>query len=387
MNEMSSAIVASEDNPSASDLLQISLFGTGVHEQVRAAIMEGLVQGINTGAVHFVLSKHQQATLLETFFNSTAPETRRATLKLLKSIRGMDRALIVEAMSGAVAIAKDTSADDLKRADAIDLLSIGYSAKHETLLKKLMEPSEPLNIQLAALRTLSEDPDTTSSVYLLRKWPELTPQMHDAAINTFLTDEARTRILLQAVEQGTIPAAHVSWPRRVHLMAQADDALRKRARAIFTRNNDDKINESYQSALNLRGDPKSGADIYLTRCARCHQVRGTSGVAIGPDLGTVHNWSAGAIMANTLAPNLSISSGYDLWAVTLNTGEVIQGIISSETPGAITLRNIDNPDVTVNRRNIRSLKAMNMSIMPDDVSRQINQQQMADLLAFLKQNK
>ena len=387
VQRLSAAIVASENNPSTKDLLQISLFGTGVSQQVRAAIMEGLSQGINTNAVHFVLSEHQQTTLFETFFNSVSPETRRASLGLLKKVRGTNVAPVIEATSRAAAIAEDRGVDDVKRADAIDLLSIGDARKHEALLKKLMEPNEPLNIQLAALRTLSGISDTAISVYLLQKWPELTPQMHDAAINTFLTDEVRISILLSALEQGTISAAHVSWPRRVSLMAQANQALRTRARAIFTRNNDDEINESYRPALDLRGSPENGKDIYMSHCARCHQIRGASGISIGPDLGTVHNWSPDAIMANTLAPNLSISSGYDLWTVTLKTGEAMQGIISSETPGAITLRNIDRPDKTINRENIRSLKAMNMSIMPDDISRQINQQEMADLLAFLKKNK
>ena len=92
-------------------------------------------------------------------------------------------------------------------------------------------------------------------------------------------------------------------------------------------------------------------------------------------------------MANTLAPNLSISSGFDLWSVELINGESMQGIIASETPGALTLRNTGALDKTINRRDIKSLKALNMSIMPTGLEKQISQQHMADLLAFLKQNK
>jgi hypothetical protein len=36
---------------------------------------------------------------------------------------------------------------------------------------------------------------------------------------------------------------------------------------------------------------------------------------------------------------------------------------------------------------IKSLKALNMSSMPTGLEKQINKQQMADLLAFLRQNK
>jgi len=86
-------------------------------------------------------------------------------------------------------------------------------------------------------------------------------------------------------------------------------------------------------------------------------------------------------------PSLSISSGYDLWTVELKNGESIQGIIATETPGAITLRNNGSAEKTIKREDIKSLKALNMSAMPSGLDKLISIQQMADLLAFLKKNK
>ena len=110
------------------------------------------------------------------------------------------------------------------------------------------------------------------------------------------------------------------------------------------------------------------------------------GVAIGPDLGTIHNWTKEDIMANVLNPNLSISSGFGLWEVKLINGETIQGIIASETSTAITLRNNGMMDKTVSRQDVKSLKAISISAMPPGLEKKIDQQQMADLLAFLRQN-
>jgi putative heme-binding domain-containing protein len=92
-------------------------------------------------------------------------------------------------------------------------------------------------------------------------------------------------------------------------------------------------------------------------------------------------------MANILAPNMSISSGFDLWAVELKDGSSFQGIISTETPTAITLKNAGNEIRTIKRSEVKSLKALNMSSMPTGLEKQINHQQMADLIAYLKQNK
>ena len=137
----------------------------------------------------------------------------------------------------------------------------------------------------------------------------------------------------------------------------------------------------------MKGDTSKGKNVFLLNCALCHQIRGDMGLSFGPDLGTIHNWSADAIMANILAPNLSISSGYDLWAVELKNGESIQGIISNETATAIKLKTSGTEARTINRTDINSLKALNMSAMTTGLEKQINQQQMADLLAYLRENK
>jgi len=170
-------------------------------------------------------------------------------------------------------------------------------------------------------------------------------------------------------------------------MLQSDEKLRNQARRLFTKNNDDEVNKAYQRALELEGDAVKGQAVYQQQCALCHQIRGKDGIALGPDLGTIHNWSPKAIMANILAPNLSISSGYDLWMVELKNGESIQGIIATETPGAITLRNNGSAEKTIKREDIKSLKALNMSAMPVGLDKLISIEQMADLLAFLKKNK
>ena len=111
------------------------------------------------------------------------------------------------------------------------------------------------------------------------------------------------------------------------------------------------------------------------------------GLAFGPDLGTVHNWTAEGIMISILDPNLSISHGYDMWDVVLNNGTSMQGIISAETPNAITLTSEGGVKTTIARQNIKSLKTMGISAMPVGFEKKIDKQQMADLLAFLRENK
>ena len=76
----------------------------------------------------------------------------------------------------------------------------------------------------------------------------------------------------------------------------------------------------------------------------------------------------------------------DFWSIELNIGEFLQGIIKSEIPAAITVVNSGKPDRTINRQEIKSLKTANVSAMPSGLEKNIDQQQMADLLSFLRQN-
>jgi putative heme-binding domain-containing protein len=153
---------------------------------------------------------------------------------------------------------------------------------------------------------------------------------------------------------------------------------------MFAQNCDASVSKNI-GALQLK-EAVNGKTIYQQNCAICHQVRGGIGVSFGPDLGTVHNWQPEGIMANILVPDLSIAAGYELRELELNNGETVQGIVSNETPGAITLKNTGTLERTINRQDIRSLKTLNISVMPAGWEKKISHQQMADLLAFLRQN-
>ncbi len=352
-----------------------------------AAILEGLSDAMNSRKSKTTGFESEQNLLIKTFFEHPSSQVRRASLRLLK-VMGIENELIAKAaITKAVSIADDVHQTEGIRAEAIDFISLRNPSPYSSFLMKLFVPTKELSIQLAALRTLSAIPDTTICHYIVAQWPVLTPEIRDAGVSTFLVNDSRITLLLNALASGKIQPANIAWPRQVRLMAQRNEPLRARARAIFTKNNDQEVNKSYQQALKLTGNAVEGKAVFQKNCAICHQIRGAMGVPLGPDLGTIHNWSTDAIMSNILAPNQSISSGFDLWSVELKTGETIQGIIATETPVAITLRNAGSVEKTISRSDIKSLKALNMSAMTNGLDKQINQQEMADLLAFLKSNK
>jgi len=321
--------------------------------------------------------------LIASAFNYPSADVRNASLQLLKVIGVNDAASLKAGMQKASDIAANRKLSDEKRSEAITFMTLSNPAPYARLLESSIVPQEQPAVQLAALKVLSQIPDLTVANYVLKQWDALTPEIRDAALNTFLASPERVTLLLNAVEAHQVKPEQVGWNRSVQLMSLSDATQREKARALLNMKERRNVNKDYQEALSMTGNVSKGKLVYIENCALCHQVRGKIGVLYGPDLGTVHNWVARDLVANILDPSLSIAPGFDLWEVLLNDGDPLQGMIVSETSAAIKLRMAPGLEKTINRQDIKSLKVLNMSVMPV-LSSQLDQRKMADLIAFLK---
>ncbi len=391
VQRLATMIANGGDQNAIKKLIQRSaLNSSGKQNQWQGAMLEGLAIGMESlkskSPESINAFKEDQNILIKTFFGHPSDEVRKGSLDMLRVIGLSSEPDTKAATDKSLQIMADRNLTDKKRTEAINFLALTNPAPFSSSLKNLIVPQEQPTVQLAALKTLSKIPGTVVSDYVLQNWAVLTPEIRDVAIGTFLGNNERINLLLNAIEKNQVQASSVSFGRSVQLMQNKDDHLRNRARTLFTKNEADgkKVNKAYQEALELNGDATNGQNVYLQNCAICHQVRGKMGIELGPDLGTIHNWTAEIIMANILDPNISISSGYDLWNVELKNGESHQGIISSETDVAITLKNNGKLEKTINRQDIKEIKSMEISAMPSGLEKKINKQEMADLLAFLR---
>ncbi|WP_221391106.1 c-type cytochrome [Dyadobacter sp. NIV53] len=172
-------------------------------------------------------------------------------------------------------------------------------------------------------------------------------------------------------------------------MAQGNAALKARSRLLLTKKDDGRLAvvKAYSPALSMTGNIGNGRNVFQKNCSTCHQIGGKSGTAYGPDLGTIRNRRPESIMGDILNPNLSIADGFDIWSIEMHAGEAVQGLIATESPTALTIKNYGGQETVIARSNIKSLKALGMSVMPAGLENQISQQEMADLLLYLKQGK
>ena len=225
-------------------------------------------------------------------------------------------------------------------------------------------------------------------------WDRWTPVVRNEAIRALVRDEGRIRLLLDAVASGRINATEIDRTLRIRMMMVEDEALRGRARTLFpeslaagdagTRDKRADVLARYRPAATLAGDADRGREVFSRACSACHQYRGANGSAFGPDLGELRNHLPPALLVAILDPNRAIADRYGLWDVELTDGTTTGGIIAEETADAVTLRVPGGTQTAVPRARIKAMRVLPLSAMPEGLETQIDVQQMADLIAFIK---
>ena len=165
-----------------------------------------------------------------------------------------------------------------------------------------------------------------------------------------------------------------------------DARLREAARSLLGEKAGERegVLKRYEAAVDKTGDPERGRVVFERVCAKCHKLNGL-GYDVGPDLATIRNRPAQLILPDIIMPNRSIAQNYESYVVERKSGGIVEGILGSQTPTTVTIRHEGGVDDVIRRDDVKELRVTKLSAMPADLDKQITVDQMADLLAFLKQ--
>ena len=90
------------------------------------------------------------------------------------------------------------------------------------------------------------------------------------------------------------------------------------------------------------------------------------------------------LLTSILNPSYAIEPHYVHYVVTTKDGEIHDGVIAGETPGAITLRGGTEGDETILRQNVANVRASTVSLMPEGLEQSMSRQDIADVIAYLR---
>jgi putative heme-binding domain-containing protein len=276
----------------------------------------------------------------------------------------------------ALATNADVPAD--LRADAVRLLALIEPGPRRELFQRLVGPHEPDEVQAAAVQSLGRIPGDEVGVLLLARWRTLSAPVRSEAADALLADPGRTRLLLAALRAGQVQTWALSFGQKRALVMNDDPEVRALARPLLERppQEREKVLQRYEAALDLEGSPHRGQEVFDRTCAKCHRLDG-KGAEVGPDLGSIRN------RAPSLLPSRAIAQNYESYVVETKGGDVLEGIIATQTPTAVALRREGGEERVVPRSSIAKMYASDLSAMPADLDQQVSIQQMADLLALI----
>ena len=194
--------------------------------------------------------------------------------------------------------------------------------------------------------------------------------------------------IISAIAKKIMRPSDLTAVQLVRLQNLSDRKLRARANKIVnakTTSTRAGVIAKYQDALKLKGDSERGLAVFQRACIVCHKRGDLGDRDLGPDLLTVANHPPEKILSNILDPNLDIQPGYHAYLCELAGGEQLFGLIAAENAVSITLKQADGTSRNVLRTDIANLRSANISLMPEGLEAAIPNQDMADLIAFLRQ--
>jgi putative membrane-bound dehydrogenase-like protein len=284
-------------------------------------------------------------------------------------------------------VAFDDDAATTDRIRAVRLLGI-VGAKREDQWQRiaaLLHPRHAAAIQEAALSQLARFDDAAIPDLLLAERESQTPAVRNAVVDALLAREAWTKRLLDEIEQQRIGASELDVPRRERLLQIGSEPQRQRVAKLFAASSigtRSEIVALYASAATASGDRDRGRVVFEKSCAACHRLDGI-GHEVGPDLAPLATKPPQALLLAILDPNQAVDPRYVSYAARTEDGQLITGILTSESDASVTLASQDGKQHVLLRRDIDELRSTGKSLMPEGLERDTSPAQLADLLAYL----
>ena len=347
---------------------------------LQAAVLEGLTAGLSQPELVADSDRNQIITLC----HSQDSRPREAALALLsKTGLGARAAAAAEQAREAV---RDLSLDPGRHADALRLLALAEAPANAELFLERIDPAQPEEVQAAAIAGYAAVSPAGLVEFLLERWRELPPQARFEAGEALTQDQAGLEALVESLESDAIQPWMLSFRQRRRLVMHPDPEFRELGRAALERSSLERkeVLEAYRQALaESPGDASKGRVVFERVCKECHQLNGR-GSEVGPDLSTVRTRPAVALLNDILLPNETIAQTYEAYVVETTDGRILDGVIGEQGPTTLTLRREGGETDVIDRSEIRSMRAAQLSAMPSDLEALVTPGQVADVIRYIQ---
>jgi len=292
------------------------------------------------------------------------------------------------AIEEAARMAEDPKVVDGTRYDALLVLGIDASGRHRETLRKYLAPKHSPELQSGAIMGtsyLEEGPEAAR--FVLEHWVSYAAAQREAVLDGIFRRPDRIAVLLEAVEQKRVQLSELGDGRKEQLRRLSDEGLKQRAHALLasdTRADRQRVVQERKKALQLQGRRAPGIAIFQKHCAECHPNQG-AGHQVGPDVVRTRKREREALLVDILDPNASVAPNFVAYNLMTKDEVIHSGLVVSQSPGSVTLRLKGGVERTVPRDQVEELKSTGKSLMPEMFETVLTDQDLADLIEYLRQ--
>jgi putative membrane-bound dehydrogenase-like protein len=284
-------------------------------------------------------------------------------------------------------VAADHEAAADTRAAAIPLLGRSKSQQRQDfqLMKRLLHPTSPVVVQRAVVETLTRFNEPAVAEILLANWRSHSPQLRSQILGELASRPSWAEALRGRLEAGTIRASELNAPIRQQLLSISNDSSQwQKLFAGQASTNRGQVLRRFKGALKRKGDGERGAVVFRKTCINCHKYK-DEGHEVGPQLASITSKTKEALLTAILDPNAAVDAKYFNYSVITHDGRTFSGKLETETGSSITLLAAGGKRTTILRRDIERLSASNKSLMPEGIETELDPQDLADLIQFVRE--
>lgn len=282
--------------------------------------------------------------------------------------------------------------DEAHKLGCLRALIGGGAASALPTAEKLLD-SSPVQTQEQVLSLLGRMNAPQIAPAVLSRYTKFDPGLQPKALELLTTRVEWSTPLLAAINDKSLSKDALNLNQLRRMASFKDEAFAKQFKTIYGtiregRNPDREqvINQTRDFLNGTPGDAERGIAVYKKVCAQCHKMYG-EGAEVGPDitLSGRNNWDQ--LLTNVLDPSLVIGGAYQARILQTADGRVLTGLPVEETDQRVVLKVQGGKLETIPRDQIEVYKVSEISMMPEQLEKQITPQELADLFSYLALDK
>ncbi|MFK7848107.1 MAG: PVC-type heme-binding CxxCH protein [Rhodothermales bacterium] len=274
-----------------------------------------------------------------------------------------------------------------QRNDAIKALA---SKQRKELVDELPTLLEDEDLQVEAIRAVAAYDSEALGRQLLAQYDHFSAEAKREVVQAMATRPTYGWMLAQAIQSGAIKKADIPvyvarQLRRVVGNGFVEiwgpiDSMSSDKEAAYARYKDLLTNSAVSAA-----DAGNGKLVFQQTCGTCHKMYEEGG-EVGPDLTGSNRANLDYILSNMLSPSEVIQDDYKLVVVTTQDGRTYMGNVSGEDDRQVTMRIVGQGEIVIGKSTIQSREVTPNSMMPEGLLQALADDQVLDLVAFLRTN-